>query len=123
MIANCTVYGGGEDGVGGVAVGAFEEVAAHAVLGLGVADDGFDGRAPAQFALDGVVDATLLARDRDLEPHVGRSVVAAIAAVGDDAGQRRADLRFDLGQDGRQRVPIIGITRHRLHMGDELAAL
>jgi hypothetical protein len=53
----------------------------------------------------------------------GGAFVAAIAAVSDDAGQRRADLRFDLGQDGRQRVPIIGITRHRLHMGDELAAL
>ena len=28
--------GGGEDGVGGVAVGAFEEVPAHASIGLGV---------------------------------------------------------------------------------------
>ena len=76
---------------------AFEEVAAHAVFGLDVADDGFDGRAAAQFALDSVGDATPLARDIDLEPHVGRSVVAAIAAVGDDAGQGRADLGLDLG--------------------------
>jgi hypothetical protein len=53
------VAGGGEDGVGGVAVGAFEEVAAHAVLALGLADDGFDGRASPQFALDGVVTRRL----------------------------------------------------------------
>jgi hypothetical protein len=83
------------------------------VLGLGVADDGFDGRAPAQFALDGVGDATLLARDMDLEPHephVGRGVVAAIAGVDDDAGQGRADLNLDFGQDGLKRVPIVGIA-------------
>ena len=49
------VSGGGEDGVGGVAAGPGEEVSAHGVLGLGVADDGLDGRAPAELALDGVV--------------------------------------------------------------------
>jgi hypothetical protein len=37
------VAGGGEDGVGGVAVGSGEVVSAHAVLGLGVANDRFDG--------------------------------------------------------------------------------
>ena len=79
------VAGGGEDGVGGVAEGALEEVAAHAVLSLGVADDGLNGRAAAEFALDGVGDAPPRAGDVDLEPRVGRSVVAAIAAVGDDA--------------------------------------
>jgi hypothetical protein len=104
-------------------VRAFEEVAAHAVFGLDVADDGFDGRAAPQFALDSVGDATPLARDVDLEPHVGRSVVAAIAAVGDDAGQGRTYLGLDLGQDGRQSMAVVGVARHRLHMGDELAAL
>jgi hypothetical protein len=49
------VAGGGEHGVGGVALDAFEEVASHAVVALGVADDGLDGRAPAQVAFDGVV--------------------------------------------------------------------
>ena len=48
--------------------------------------------------------------------------MAAIAAVGDDAGQRRADLGFDFGQDGRQWVAIVGIARQRLHMCDELPA-
>ena len=74
MIANCTVSArmaalktrqiiasqakrpaevvadGGENGVDGVAAGMGEVVSAHAVLVFGMADDGFDGRAPAQFA-------------------------------------------------------------------------
>jgi hypothetical protein len=37
------VAGGGEDGVGGVAPTVPEIVAAHAVLGFEMADDGFDG--------------------------------------------------------------------------------
>ena len=54
---------------------------------------------------------------------VGRGVVAAIAAVGDDAREARADLRLDLGDDGRQRVAVVGIAGQRLGVGDELAAL
>jgi hypothetical protein len=54
-----------------VAVRALEEAAAHAVLGLGAADDRFDRRAPAQVALDGVGDAALLAGEVDLHLVVG----------------------------------------------------
>jgi hypothetical protein len=36
-------------------------ISAHAMLAFGVADDGFDGGAPAQLALDMVGDAPLLA--------------------------------------------------------------
>lgn len=36
--------------------------------------------------------------------------MAAIASVGDDADKRRADLRLDLGQDGRQRVTVIRVA-------------
>ena len=74
------------------------------MFGLGVADDGLDGRAPAEFAPDGVGDAAPLARDIDLERACRGGVMAAITAVGDDAGQGRADLRFDLGQDGLERM-------------------
>jgi hypothetical protein len=85
------VAGACEHGVGGVAARVFEKVAAHSVLGFGAADDGFDRRAAAQIAFDGVGDAALLARDIDLEPIIGRRAVAAIAAVGDDArGWRRS---------------------------------
>src|SRR3546814_5289420 len=50
------VAGGGEDGVGVVAVAALEIVALHAVLGLDVADDGLDGGAPFHLAADGLGD-------------------------------------------------------------------
>ena len=45
------VAGGGEDGVGVVAVGSGEVVSAHAVLGLGVANDRFDRGAATQSRL------------------------------------------------------------------------
>ena len=54
---------------------------------------------------------------------VGRGVVAAIAAVGDDAGEACADLRLDLRNYGRQRVAVVRVARQRLGVGDELAAL
>src|SRR3546814_17033428 len=50
------VAGGGEDGVGVVAVAALEIVALHAVLGLDVADDGLDGGAPFHLSADGLGD-------------------------------------------------------------------
>src|ERR1700689_5718704 len=53
----------------------------------------------------------------------GRRVVAAIAAIGGDAGKAGADLRLDLWDDRRQRVAVVRITRQGLGMGDELAAL
>jgi hypothetical protein len=46
------VAGGGEDGVGGVPLAEPEIVAAHAVLGLEMADDRLDGGSAAQFALE-----------------------------------------------------------------------
>ena len=58
----------------------------------------------------------------DLELEVGRNVVAAIAAVGDDAREVRADLRLDLRDHGREGVAVVGVARHRLGVGDELAA-
>ena len=76
------------------------------MIALGVADDGLDGRAAAQLALDRLADAAPLACDEDFELRLGRGVVAAIAAVGDDAGEARSDLRLDLGQDGRKRMAI-----------------
>jgi hypothetical protein len=52
-----------------------------------------------------------------------RGVVTTIAAVGDDAGEVGADLRFNLRDHGSEGVAIIGVAGQRLHMGDELAAL
>src|SRR5215510_468024 len=47
------VAGSGEHGVDAIAIAAGEIVAAHAVILLEVADDGFDGGAPAHLAADG----------------------------------------------------------------------
>ena len=71
-------------------MGPGEIVSTHAMLGLGMADDRLDRRTAAEFAFDRLGDAASLARDIDLELVVGRSVVAAIAAVGDDAREVRA---------------------------------
>ena len=61
-------------------------------------------------------------RDVDLELLVGRSVVASIASVRDDAGEARAGLGFQVRQDRCEHMAVIGISGQRLHMGDELAA-
>jgi hypothetical protein len=58
----------GEDCVGGVALAAFEIAAAEMAVGLHVSDHGFDGGAAFEFALDGTVDAALLAGDEDTAP-------------------------------------------------------
>ena len=49
--------------------------------------------------------------------------MAAIAAVGDDAGEVCADLRIDLRDHGRERVAVVGVAGLRLGVGDEQAAL
>ena len=85
-------------------------------------DDRFDRRAAAEFTFDGLGDAASLAGDVDLERVVGRGVVAAIAAVGDDASEVGADLRLDLRDDGGERMAVIGVAGQRLGVGDELAA-
>src|SRR5579864_1454706 len=54
---------------------------------------------------------------------IRRRVMAAIAAVGDETFDARADLRLDLGDHRRQSMAVIGIARQRFGMGDELAAL
>ena len=72
------VAGGGEDDVGGVALGAEQEVAAEMAVALHVADDGLDGAAASPLAANGGRDAALLAGDE----HAGFvGVVAAVAAV------------------------------------------
>jgi hypothetical protein len=109
------VAGGGKDAIGCVALGSGEVVSGHAVLGLNVSDDRLDRRAAAQLPLDRFGDPASLAGDV-----VERGVVAALAAVGDDAGQVRAELGFHLRYHGRQGVPVIRIARQRLGVGDEL---
>ena len=49
--------------------------------------------------------------------------MAAIAGVGEDAGDAVADGALHVGDDGCERVAVIGIAGQRLARGDELAAL
>src|SRR5262249_50737475 len=72
---------------------------------LEVADDGFNGGAPAHLAADGLGDTPDLAADPDLEPVW--IVVAAIALVAVDAADRDTCKLFEIGDDGAERVAII----------------
>ena len=86
-------------------------------------DDGFDGGPAAQFALDLGRHPSLLAGDEDPELVIGRRVVAAVSLVGEDACDDVADQRLHVRDHGGQRVTVIGVAGHRLHVGDELAGL
>jgi len=92
-------------------------VAAHSVVVLEMADHGPDGGATPHLAADGFDDTANLAADPDLEP-VG-IVVAAIAA---DAA--RCDTRelFEIGDDGTERVAVIGIAVQGLGMQHKMPA-
>ena len=71
------VAGSGEHGVDAIALGALEIIAAHAVLGLEMADDRLDGGSAAHLAPDGSSDPADLPGDPD--PELVGMVVAAIA--------------------------------------------
>ena len=82
-------------------------VAAHSVVVLEMADHRLDGGATPHLATDGFGDTANLAADPDLEP-VG-IVVAAIAFVVDAARCNICEL-FEIGDDGTERVAVIGIA-------------
>jgi len=73
------VADGGEDRVGGVACGSLEIAAAEMALGFHVSNHGLNGRAAAQFALDGAEHTASLAGDEDAVRI--RCVVAAVSLV------------------------------------------
>jgi len=73
------VTDGREDDVGRIAGAAFEVAAAEVTIGLQVSDDGFDGGAAAQLALDDTEDAALLAGDEDTARVL--RVMAAVSLV------------------------------------------
>ena len=112
---------GGEDGVGAVAFAALEVVAAHAVLGLEVADHRLDGGAAPHLAADGFGDSAHLVGDPD--PELVRIAVAPIALVDVDAAGLYAGQLLNLSDDGVEGMTVIGLAVQRLGMEDELAAL
>ena len=52
-----------------------------------------------------------------------RCIVASVSLVGDGTLDRVTDERLHLRDHGRQRVAVIRLAWHGLHMGDERAAL
>jgi hypothetical protein len=102
----------GEDGIGGVAVAAFEMAAAEVIVGLHVTDHGVDGGAAPDFAFDNTDDAALLSGDEDAVRV--RRLVAAISLVDIAALEARETLGGFHG--GGDRVPVGGMAGQRLGM-------
>ena len=111
---------GGEDDVCGVALAALEEAASEVSVGLHVTDDGLDGRAAPELALDDAEYAAFLAGDEDAA-WIGR-VVTAISLIDIGALDRTAGESFGRRDGGAERVAIIGIARQCAGMQHELAA-
>src|SRR2546423_15335115 len=115
------VAGGGEHSIDAVAVASLEIIAAHAVLGLGMADDRFDGGAAPHLATDRFRDPAHLAADP--HPELLFVIVTAVPLVDMDAAGLDARLLLPLRDD---RVPRMGVKRgamHRLGRQPQHAAL
>ena len=110
----------GENGVGGIALAAFEIAAAEMTIDFHVADHGLDGGAATQLAFDEAGDAAPLAGDEDAV-RIGGGV-AAIALV--DIGALDCATCDLLGgvDDAAERMSVVGIARQRLGVEHELAA-
>ena len=113
---------GGEHGVDGIAGAVSEMIAAHAVLGLEMADHRFDGGAPLEFAFDLGRDAALLTCGKNPKLIIGRRVVAAIASIGDGAIESIADECLHGRDNGRKRVAVVRVAGQCGDVGDELTA-
>ena len=100
---------GGEDDVGGVSGAAFEVAAAKVTFGLEVSDDGLDGGAAAQLALDDTEDAALLAGDENTTGIL--RVVAAVSLVDIDPLDRTAGECLGAVNDVPQGVTVVRIYR------------
>jgi hypothetical protein len=87
---------------------------------LEMADHGLDGGSASHLAADGFGDTADLAADPDLET-VG-TVVAAIALIVVDAADGNTCELFDIGDDGSERVAVVGVAVQRLGMQHELPA-
>ena len=104
---------GGEDSVDSVAGMAFEVVAAHAVFGLEMADDGLDGGAALHLALDGGGGSADLTGDPDAE--LVRVVVATIALIDMDALDLDAGVLLGIGDGAFERMARTGCRAGRVN--------
>src|SRR4051794_21576473 len=88
-------------------------------FGLHVADDGLDGGAAAQLALDDAEDAALLAGDEDATWIL--SIVAAVSLVDIGPLDRTSGERLGPVDDVPQGVTVVGIFGQRAGMQYEQA--
>jgi hypothetical protein len=70
------------------------------MVALDVADHRLEGRTAAQLALDVFGHAPFLACGVDLEPAIGGCIVAAVAGVGEDAGNSHPEGVLHVGKVG-----------------------
>src|SRR5579859_3321023 len=89
-------------------------------FGLQVSDDGLDGGAAAQLALDDTEDTALLAGDEDATGVL--RVVAAVSLVDIGPLDRTAGERLGAVDDIPQGVTVVGIIGQRAGMQHEQAA-
>src|SRR5204862_682371 len=114
------VAGGGEHSIDAVAVASLQIIAAHAVLGLGMADDRFDGGAAPHLATDRFRDPAHLAADP--HPELLFVIVTAVPLVDMDAAGLDAGLLLHFGDDTSQRMAVKRVAMQRLGVQHELAA-
>ena len=89
-------------------------------VGLAVADDRFDGRAPPEFPFDLAVHTALLARPED--PKRLRRLMAHITLVDIDPLDLAAGQRLSFLNNLAERMAVIRVAGQRLGMQDELPA-
>ena len=75
-----------------------------------MSDHRLDGGATFELAFDLLIDPSLLAGGIDPELVFRRSVVTAIAGIGDDAIEHVAEEGLHGGNDVRQRMLIVRVT-------------
>src|SRR5205814_2287664 len=105
------VAGGGEHSIDAVAVASLQIIAAHAVLGLGMADDRFDGGAAPHLATDRFRDPAHLAADP--HPELLFVIVTAVPLVDMDAAGLDAGLLLQFGDDRSQRMAVKRVAMQR----------
>src|ERR1700730_9801197 len=87
-----------------------------------MSDHGLNGGTTFELAFDLLIDPSLLAGGVDPELVFRRSVVTAIAGIGDDAIEHVAEERLHGGNDVGQCMPVVRVAREGRDMGNELAA-
>src|SRR5256714_5154750 len=106
------VAGGGEHSIDAVAVAPLQIIAPHAVLGLGMADDRFDGGAAPHLATDRFRDPAHLAADP--HPELLFVIVTSVPLVDMDAASLDAGLLLQFGDDRSQRMAVKRVAMQRL---------